>query len=158
MGPDRCHHLQAFPSTCSVAEISDFLFARLDLGLFAGMYRCLWGAVSQSWPDQQTKDAILAKMEEDNFTHLVQSLWHRDITPLSLIRAALRQGHHRCPCHIAGGCVPSDNDNYLGSKSCHLQVYWDGLTCSLRQASVSHRSILTSEKLSSDDCMYMLPA
>ena len=90
MGPDRCDHLQAFPASWSVAEISNFLFARPDLGLFAGMYTCLWGAVSQSWPDQQTKDAILAKMEEDNFTHIVQSLWHRDITPLSLIREALR--------------------------------------------------------------------
>ena len=95
MGPDRCDHLQAFPASWSVAEISNFLFARPDLGLFAGMYTCLWGAVCPRAPDCQTKDEILAKMREDKFADIAQVLWDRwkhAPSPHSVIREAFL--HH----------------------------------------------------------------
>jgi hypothetical protein len=57
MGPDENMHLAAFPSYWSIAEVSRFLFARDDMGIFASMYACLWHDVSSAWPDR--KDEVL---------------------------------------------------------------------------------------------------
>jgi hypothetical protein len=57
MGPDENMYLAAFPSTWSIAEVSRFLFARDDMGIFASMYACLWHDVCSAWPDR--RDEVL---------------------------------------------------------------------------------------------------
>ena len=85
MGPDENVHLAAFPSTWSIAEISRFLFARDDMGIFASMYACLWHDVGRSWPDRQ--DEVLELISTGTVGERASALAHS-------------ANHAYCPHHV----------------------------------------------------------
>jgi len=71
MGPDKNEYLNDFPDWWSVAEVSSFLFGREDLGMFAGMFTCLWGAIDE--PEVQQE--LLSTVAEPLFAATVDALW-----------------------------------------------------------------------------------
>ena len=71
LGPDKNEHLSDFPDWWSVAEVSSFLFGREDLGMFAGMFTCLWGAIAEP----EVRQKLLSTVAEPRFAAVVDSLW-----------------------------------------------------------------------------------
>jgi serine/threonine protein kinase len=85
MGPDENMYLDAFPSTWSIAEVSRFLFARDDMGIFASMYACLWHDVGSAWPDR--RDEVLELVSTGRVGQRASAL-------------AKSANHACCPHHI----------------------------------------------------------
>ena len=71
LGPDKNEYLSNFPASWSVAEVSSFLFGREDLGMFAGIFTCLWEAVE----NEELQQKLLTMVEEPHFAATVDALW-----------------------------------------------------------------------------------
>ena len=71
MGPGKNECLIDFPDWWSMAEVSSFLFGHEDLGMFAGLFMCLWGAIVDPEAQQEALRTVAAPF----FAPTADALW-----------------------------------------------------------------------------------
>ena len=73
MSADAKENLEKIPDTYNAREISSFLTGRADWGLFASVFPCLWGEVTEKLSTEDDRARALALVKSKDFLHTVQS-------------------------------------------------------------------------------------
>ena len=73
MSADANQNLEKIPDTYNAREISSFLTGRADWGLFASVFPCLWGEVSEKLSTEDDLAQALALVKSKDFLRTVQS-------------------------------------------------------------------------------------
>ena len=74
--PDTGQQLLRFPQKWSVAELSNFLFDRPDLALYASCYACLWHDVAQRFDRHLVMEAVVDGRYERQARHTLETTGH----------------------------------------------------------------------------------
>ena len=71
--PDTGQYLQQFPNSWSAADLSNFLFDRPDLAMYASCYACLWHDVREHHDTQLIMEAIVSGRMERQARQILET-------------------------------------------------------------------------------------